>query len=232
MDVRTCSVCGEEFPLDRKHFRWRKREDGSGFFTAECLLCRAKQRRTSKDRKKQKRIADLQKIEEAGVDLFLGSMAAGGSNIPHSAELLERVFSYFGGTSGFAAVLVKQFWDSPAGGTARNRILETMVRLVTKNAEQGGAKKPLTLWTDDELEQELNKRFAEAVTTFKGLTIDAPQATPKSLPAPDSGSAIPDAVPEGQPQGHPKRAARKKDRGAKAVPAQPEPGEDPLLHSE
>lgn len=236
MDNRTCSVCGNEFPLDRQHFRWRERE-GGGFFSAECLLCRANQRRTSKERKKQKRVANLQKIEEAGVDLFLGSLASGGSNIPHSAELLERVFSYFGGTSGFAAVMVKQYWDSPSGGTARNRILETLCRLVTKNAEQGGAKKPLTLWTDDELEQELNKRFEEAVQTFKVVTVHGEetsptQATPKSLPAPDPVSAVPFAVPEGRTEGHSKRAAGKKKRGAKAVPAEPEPGEDPRLPGE
>ena len=231
MDSRTCSVCGQDFPLDKQHFRWRTSDSG-GFFSAECLLCRANQRRTSKERKKQKRAASLQKIEEAGVDLFLGSMSAGGSNIPHSAELLERVFAYFGGTSGFAAVLVKQYWDSPSGGTARNRLLETLCRLVTKNAEQGGAKKPLTLWSDDELEQELNKRFEEALQTYKVVTVHGEealpaQAAPKSLPAPDPGSSVAIAVPEGHAQGSAKRAARKKGRGAKALPPEPEPGKDP-----
>ena len=99
MDNRTCNVCGVEYPLDKQHFRW-KVLDGKGFFTAECLHCRAKAKLSNRERKKAKREASLKRIEEAGVDLFLGSTATGGSNIPHSAEVIERVFQYFGGVAG------------------------------------------------------------------------------------------------------------------------------------
>jgi len=165
----------------------------------------------------------LADIERAGVDLFGKVTTTGGSNIPHSAEVLERVFQYFGGVAGFSSVLVKQYWDSPAGGSARNRLIETIVRLVSKNVEQGGAKRPLTLWTEDELESELSLRIAQAMSTYKGITVNA-----KALPAPedtavasDPDAAEPDGVPEGGDQNPPERDQGSSFGGFAAVPADP-----------
>lgn len=243
MAERTCSVCGNSFPLDKQHFRWRV-QDGNGYFTAECVVCRARQKKQSALRKREKREAALRRIEEAGADIFLSSVATGGSNIPHSAEVIERVFQYFGGVGGFSAILVKQFYDSPPGSSARNRLLETLCRLVSKNVEQGGAKKPLTLWTEEELEQELNKRFEQAVASFKGTTINVQAETPKLLAAQaaeeasdpaaahHSLNAIADPVREGQSSRPAKRTARSKARGSQAVPPEPEPRSDPLDQGE
>lgn len=244
MSERTCSVCGNTYPLDKQHFRWRV-QDGNGYFTAECLVCRKKQKKSAELRKKEKREASLRRIEEAGVDVFLGSMQRGGSNIPHSAEVIERVMDYFGGVSGFSAVMVKQYWDSPPGSSARNRLLETLCRLVSKNVEQGGAKKPLALWSDDELEQELNVRFKQAVAAFTGTTIDVETKPPEALPAPGldaisaqaaeeasslAASGHPlfadaDPVPAGQHQGYSERTAGTQGRGPEVVPAEPESAE-------
>jgi hypothetical protein len=212
MDERLCAKCGNSYPLDKQHFGWKIR-DGKGYFTQDCLACRTQKRLASSERRKAKRDAGLRKIEEAGVELFCGTAARGGSNIPHSAEVIERVFQYFGGVAGFSAVVVKQYWDSPAGGTARNRLIETLCRLVTKNVESGGAKKPLSLWTEEELEQELNRRFAEALESFKGTTINVTaetprriaeeaQAAPEGFRTRDSIGSVPDPVPARQPEGH------------------------------
>lgn len=212
MSERLCSKCGTSYPLDRKHFGWKVRE-GKGYFTQDCLACRSQKRLASNERKRAKREQALRKIEDAGVELFCGTAAKGGSNIPHSAEVIERVFQYFGGVAGFSSVVVKQYWDSPPGGTARNRLIETLCRLVTKNVESGGAKKPLSLWTEEELEQELNRRFDEALASFKGTTINVAaeptrriaaeaQEAPEGFCAPNSAHADADAVPARQPEGH------------------------------
>jgi hypothetical protein len=240
MSERLCSQCGNTYPLDKKHFRWKDRGDGTGTFTTECLVCRSQAKRASAERKKARREAGLRKIEEAGVELFCSTSARGGSNIPHSAEVIERVFQYFGGVAGFSSVVVKQYWDSPPGGTARNRLIETLCRLVTKNVESGGAKKPLSLWSEDELEDELNKRFQEAVASFKGTTINVEVEEPRRLTSQakeasggagtsDAGGADADAVPARQPQGHPKRAKRKKERSSEALPGEPAAGGDPQV---
>jgi len=234
MADRTCSICGTDKPLDAKNFRWRE-QDGKGYYTAECKACIAKAKKDAAKRAKAKRKAALSKIEQVGVDLFVNATGRGGSNIPHTAELVERVFQYFGGVGGFGAVLVKQYWDSPPGGSARNRLLETMCRLVTKNVESGGAKKPLQLWSDEELEQELEQRLTEAVSAFQGITIDATQEEARRIeaPAPQSEAAAHaedgrhDPVPAGVDQGTPERDSGPETGGAAAVSAEPESGSDP-----
>lgn len=234
MEQRTCSICGHDKPLTREYYRWRE-QDGHGYFTGECLACISKAKKTARLKAKAKRKEALNKIEAAGVDIFTAATVHGGSNIPHTAELVERVFQYFGGVGGFGAVLVKQYWDSPPGGTARNRLLETMCRLVTKNVDSGGAKKPLQLWSDEELEAELQQRLVEAVSTFKGITIDATQeedrrieakAAPQGQAATVAAAGRDDAVPEGFDQGTSERTARAETGGATAVQAEPESGED------
>ena len=219
MDTRTCAVCGKDKPLSQDHFRWRV-QDGKGYFTAECLDCIAKAKKQSRLRAKAKRKAALDKIEATGVDLFCATTVKGGSNIPHTAELVERVFQYFGGVGGFSAVLVKQYFDAQPGGSARNRLLETMCRLVTKNVDSGGAKKPLQLWSEEELEQELAQRLTDAVATFKGITIDGEaqkeiqrltQETPEGHAAAHAAAGRDDAVPEGLAQRNSERVARPED---------------------
>ena len=213
MEQRTCSICGTDKPLTRDYYRWRV-QDGHGYFTGECRECIAKAKKVSQARAQVKRKEALSKIEAAGVEVFVKATARGGSNIPHTAELVERVFQYFGGVGGFGAVLVKQYWDSPPGGAARSRLLETMCRLVTKNVEAGGAKKPLQLWSEDELEAELNQRLADAVSSFRGITIDAAQeearrieekATPEGIAACLASAGRDDAVPARRAQGTPER---------------------------
>jgi hypothetical protein len=237
MEERTCNVCGNSFPLDKQHFRWRKDLE---IFTAECLACRAKQRRESKDRAALKRSEALSTIEEAGVDLFLRSAQKGGSNIPHTAEVIERIFQYFGGAGGMAAVMVKQYWDSAPGSSARNRLLETICRMVTKNVDSGGAKKPLSLWSEEELENELNQRFEQALSAFQGRTINVRPA--EALPAPEEAApesecaADPEhtdhiRVPKRKSQRTSKRAAGAEDGGPAAVQGERPAGADPSVPS-
>lgn len=228
MNTRTCSICGKDKPLDNENFRWRV-QDGKGYFTGECKPCIRRAKEVSRAKAEERRKKELQKVEQFGVDVFLRSTIHGGSNIPHTAELVERVFQYFGGVGGFSSVLVKQYWDSPPGGSARNRLLETMCRLVTKNVDSGGAKKPLQLWSEEELEQELEQRMAEAVANFKGVTIDAEKAEPARIEArketapegisPEVAAAVRDhEVSERLLKRTPKRASGSEAGGSASLP--------------
>jgi hypothetical protein len=170
-NTKTCSICGLTYPEDKQHYR-RRVQNGKEYWSSECLKCRAKQSAASNLKKKEQREKALGKIEHDGVGLFMKAIQKGGSNVPHSAELIEQVMNYFGGVGGFSAVMVKQYWDSEPGGTQRSKLIETMSRLVAKNAEQGGAKKPLALWSEDELEEELNARIQTAFTIVQGEVID------------------------------------------------------------
>ena len=152
---RTCMNCGKRLPLTEENFH--KSKDG---FHARCKGCRNAH---EKKGRKKKTNAKLDQIEKGAVDLFLASAKIGGANIPHSSELLEVLMEYFGGARGFANAYMKQFFDAPQGGAFRTKMLDTVVRLVSANTAMGGAKKPLTLWSEDELDQELQKRLMETV---------------------------------------------------------------------
>ena len=192
---KVCIRCGNKYPHTKENFFHHKR-DG---LTGVCLACHKAERRLAVKKAASKRRANLRAIETAGVDLYAKLAQAGGSNIPHSAELVEKVCEYFGGVAGFAAIMVKQYYDAKPGTSTRNKLLETVTRLITVNVDAGGAKKPLTLWTEDELETELRDRFRQAVISQR-LVIDAKEAPPAE-PAQDSGDPDADAAPEGADQG-------------------------------
>jgi hypothetical protein len=178
MPTRVCIDCGHDAPLTTAHYRRKK----SGEWDTRCLVCRAKVNRGKKAKQKER---DTKAIEASALRQFTQAAQRGGANIPHSSELLERLMEYFGGTSGFAAMMVKQYFDAPPGGAHRTKLLEGIVRLVTKNTELGGAKKPLTQWSDAELESELDKRLSSIALSMQGAFINvqvAPQ-TPQDFAA-------------------------------------------------
>ena len=96
------------------------------------------------------------------------SSLSGGSNIPHTAELLEGAMVAFGGTAGFSNLLLKQYLDAKPGSRIRSGILEMITRLASKNTEVGGAKKPTELMSEEELEAEIELRLKNAVTMIGG----------------------------------------------------------------
>ena len=185
---RCCHECGEV--LDENTENFRPLDDGS--LSIQCVGCDMFQ---AKQRIKKERAAQalqMRKVEAAAVEHLLQESVRGGANIPHSAELTEQTMHYFGGVNGFAAMLTKQYFDAKPGSTQRGRILEMVVRLVQKNVDQGGAQKPLQLWSEDELEQELTNRMRLALQS-QGRLIDGKAEAAKSIayPAADSDPATP-----------------------------------------
>jgi hypothetical protein len=216
-------------PLTAEHFRVR-----DGTFWPTCRSCTRARKKEERQRAKARRKAALAKVEAAGLDLWIGQVKAGGSNVPHSAEVIERVIEYFGGTSGFSAMLVKQYYDTRPGTTGRTRLLETIIRLISKNVDQGGVKKPLSLWTEDELEQELQARFKQAVRVVQGEVDGGSKAkkAPAALAAQNPGDPAPVAVRAAGTQEPPERAAGTEDRGAEALSPESEPGGDSQVRGE
>lgn len=226
-EAKTCIDCGETLPAKAEHFRRKK--DGS--LDSRCLLCRKKVNKHGRMRAAGRTMHD---IEVGAVSTFAQAASSGGENIPHSCEVLERLMEYFGGVSGFTALLVKQYFDSPAGGATRTKMLDSVLRLVVKNTDQGGAKKPLGQWTEQELESELDARLRTLAAQFSGVILDGTFAQEKAA----SGTAtaavgIEDQrVSGGAAEGNPGRARRPKNRSAKALPADADAGPDARLQGE
>lgn len=175
--MKVCASCKAELPDTSFH----RAQDGR--ILSKCKTCKANYERKRRKRKKDTR---LDAIEQDAVDVFCRAARMGGSNIPHSAELIEVLLEYFGGVRGFGNVFMKQFYDSPPGGAHRTKMLETLVRLVSTNTALGGAKKPLSMWSEDELEDELRQRLMETAITLKALPVEVVR---EEAPAPDPGPA-------------------------------------------
>lgn len=162
-NVKTCIACGEKYPQTTEFFH--KSKDG---FHARCRQCRNAKERGARKKSADKRLA---RIERKSLDAFIRAAKSGGPSIPHSSELLEHILTYFGGVQGFATAWMKQFYDSPAGGAFRTKMLDGMFRLVQTNTAMGGAKKPLELMTEEELESELRRRVLEAAMTMQKVEV-------------------------------------------------------------
>lgn len=225
MRDKTCTDCGQTFPESRDHFRAKK----DGTLDARCVMCRARANRGKKLKQKKR---DMAAIEEGALNAFTKAAGRGGENIPHSSELLERVMEYFGGSSGFAAMMVKQYFDAPPGGSHRTKLLEGIVRLVTKNTELGGAKKPLTQWSDEELESELDQRLSRIAMSIQGGFLNV-QVTPET-PS-DFAAAVRQAlggVPAERIEGDAGGTGEPPDRVLASLPAHAEAGRSPPVQGE
>ena len=158
-DYKACIECGTSYPATKAHFH--KSKDG---FHSRCRKCRNKVERQKRQKKQNSKLAE---IERGAVDLFITSSRIGGANIPHSSELLEVLMTYFGGVSGFANAYMKQFYDAPVGGAFRTKMLDGVMRLITQNTAMGGAKKPLDLMTEEELEAQYRRDVLAAALAIK-----------------------------------------------------------------
>jgi hypothetical protein len=175
---KACIQCGESYPATTENFH--KSKDG---FHARCRKCRNAR---LKGERKQVRNRRLAKIEKSAIDSFVKASRLGGANIPHSSELLEILMEYFGGVRGFANAFLKQYYDAPVGGAFRTKMLDTVARLVKDNTAMGGAKKPLELMSEEELEAELRRQVLEAAMTIKKVEVVDGQSVP-NLPLVGAG---------------------------------------------
>jgi len=201
MQKRRCIQCRSQYPETPDYFH--KAKDGG--YHARCKKCRSEYEKTQRKTKRQRK---LDEIEKGAVDTYIAAARLGGANVPHSSELLEVLMEYFGGVRGFANAYMKQFYEAAPGGAFRTKMLDTMVRLVQGNTAMGGAKKPLDLWTDDELDDELQKRVMQAAMVINAQDVqrlplvEADFGAPGGMPplsAEHPIEARPDAVPSDNP---------------------------------
>lgn len=223
-----CQECGTAYEFTDAHFP--AKSDGTlSLACVGCVAAKKKLARVKAKRAEKARAAKMKEMEGVAVASMLQNAVRGGANIPHSAELLEQVMTYFGGVSGFSALLVKQYFDSKPGSSQRGRAMEMVVRLVQKNVDQGGAQKPLTLWSEEELEEELNDRFRRVV--LEGRVVDGKEG---EIPTGNALTSSEDHLPiriesmESSPDGD-SRAAH---RSFEALPPDAAAGLDAPLPSE
>lgn len=191
--LKTCRTCGTDYEDTAANFKPSRKSSG---LSASCRACMRAKAKAGRARKAERRREGLERLERDGVDRMISLAASGGSSVPHTAELLERIMEYFGGVSGFAALFVKQYYEAQAGGSFRTKMLDSIARLIAKNTELGGAKKPLTLWSEDELESELNNRLQQAVMVYAGGILHV-EAQASEVPVLEHSAAPPISLEDG-----------------------------------
>ena len=178
MTDKVCIVCGGT-------------HQGRGTTCPECRRTEAQKKVVKREEK------TLDRIEQEAARLFTRGASRGGENVPHVSEVLERVMSLFGGSGGFASMLVKQYFDAAPGSATRTKMLEAVTKLTVQTSEMGASKKPLELWTDDELEEELDKRLEGIAANYQ--VIEAQPSEPDLLGLTDHGLA--ETTVDGPPSG-------------------------------
>lgn len=137
--------CGEELPATSDYFdRDATKDDG---LRQVCKACRAQERQLESFKAIDARV---RKLDAHSLDV-LDTLARAGAEIPHIAEIYQRVMEAFEGAGGFAAHLMGQYLMAKPGSSARTKILEMMVRLAVKVSETGAAQLPVDLMADEDL---------------------------------------------------------------------------------
>ena len=190
MNTRICIDCGGNFPLNKEHFTPK----GEDRFDTRCKECRKKERKDKKALEDARKTSDL---ETQALDAFVKTASRGGENVPHSCELLEKLMQNMGGVTGFATLLTKQYFDAPPGSGTRTKIADTIVRLVTTNTDQGGSKKPMEQWTDEELEDELNNRLRRIAVQGQGSYINVIDESQDAITINGISGFLPENTTEG-----------------------------------
>lgn len=222
MDTKVCTECEKTLPIEEFELT------EAGNRRERCVPCiKTRTKRLAQQRRER----TMESLEEESVSTFLKAASKGGENVPHISELLERTMTLFGGSGGFAQALVKQFFDATPGSAARTRILETLTKLTVQTSEMGASKKPLELWTDEELEGELNSRLETMAATWR--VIDAAPEEPElqrieSTQEPEEY----DTIPEGSTPRNSEGNLPEVDRGSEDVSAESDTGRDASEHSE
>lgn len=158
-----------------------------------CRDCARAHERIRKKRAAKRRRDSLEKIERDACNTLITKAGPGGANVPHSAELLEELMTYFGGVKGYASMFAKQYHEAPPGGSMRTRMLESMTRLVAANTAMGGAQKPVSMMSDDELEAQLNDKLREVASVMaRRRSIDGTIQEASQVPIGIGATAPPD----------------------------------------
>ena len=151
--VKTCSgSCGLDLPATVDYFdRDESKPDG---MRQICKSCRAETRMVSERKQVDERI---RKIDDASLKL-LDQIAKSGSNVPHCAELYQRIVEVFEGAGGFAMHFMAQYLSCRPGSAQRTKMLETVLRLSMKVSDSGAAQVPVELMNDEDLQFTLDQQ--------------------------------------------------------------------------
>jgi hypothetical protein len=145
--TKTCmGECGHDLPATSDYFD--RDESKADKLRTVCKACRVMERERAENKLIDARITQLDK----GALKLLDTLTRSGSDIPHIAEVYQRLMDVYEGAGGYAAHFMAQYLMAKPGSTTRTKMLEMMMRIAIKVSESGAAKVPIELLGDEDLE--------------------------------------------------------------------------------
>lgn len=149
--MKQCAFCGAYKPLGTEHYSTNHVTDDG--YASVCLECEGKQEQKKHEEEFQARLAKLR-----GTSLkVLDTMTDQGTEVPHIAEVYQRLMELCGGSAGFAKEVYLHMVSAKPGGMVKQRSLDVLLRLAEKVSESGAAQKSLDSMSNEELDEEIQK---------------------------------------------------------------------------
>jgi len=151
-ELVSCSCCLHDLPLTKEFFDYDAHRPNG--FRGVCKKCRS-------ENHKKKRDTQVKEKLEALDTQAMGAMQAlveGGSDVPHVAEVFQRIMEGFEGVGGFAKHFLGTYLAAKPGSTTRQKMIDSVLRLAAKVSESGASQIPVDLLGDEDLQQELERR--------------------------------------------------------------------------
>ena len=150
---KVCSQCCIEMPATADYFDIdQEKPDG---LKGACKKCRKEYRELKEARELDAR---MQKLDEQLMKTLELASVTGGSDVPHIAEILQKIVALFGGSQGVAMQFMGTYLQSKPGSNQRMRMLQSVLKLTNDVTVSGAAKVPVELMSDEDIQREIEKR--------------------------------------------------------------------------
>jgi hypothetical protein len=156
-DQMLCTGCNQWLPRSPEYFdRDNAREGG---LRPICKQCRSKDRELRRMRDLETQVKHL---DERALSL-LDAVTRTGSDVPHVAEVFQRIVEVFEGAGGFAQHFMAQYLASVPGSSTRQKMLDMVVKLAIKTSDSGAAQIPIEMLSDEDLQVQFEKGMRKYV---------------------------------------------------------------------
>jgi len=162
--AKMCSRCGEVKPATTEYFqRDKQRSDGLRY---ACKTCR---REEKKQEKAKEFVSAAEQLDEKAAELLEQVISTDGDISPASlGAIAEQGFEIFGGATGIMARMQAEMLAAPPGSPTRLRYMTLLVSLIEKAEAKDAISQPSELWSDDELDEEMDKKIFKLAKRYVG----------------------------------------------------------------
>lgn len=151
--VRICRVC----KVEKRPEEFATNKENKSGYASYCKDCTPIARKEFIERRKEKRLRDLDKIALKQIELFAAAANAqeAAAKLPHITELYQSLMDILGGPEMLAAHWMANFTSATPGGDVRRRMLSDLVGLGKDVATAGHSIVPDEFRTEEDLRREI-----------------------------------------------------------------------------